>query len=214
MGGVQAVLAALILTGSVTSALADNNSPFIYFATEDPFAAGQPTKNDIYVFGGVFATGSFRDTINVFGADYTNNYMIGAAYGRDFADVGAGFVLGCVTGAAIRFGEDDDTSGELWAGMRLRHQGLVIGDLAIAPALTAGLSAVTGVTEIERAREIYYDGDASFLGFIGAELSFRLRQAPNFELVYQLHHRSGAGGTFGNMGEGSNANTVGVRYRF
>lgn len=214
MRGVQAALAALILTGSFTSALADNSSPFIYFATEDPFAAGQPTKNDVYVFGGVFVTGSFGDTINVFGADYTNNYMIGAAYGRDFADVGAGFVLGGVTGAAIRFGEDDDTSGELWAGMRLRHQGLVIGDLAIAPALTAGVSAVTGVTEIEHAREIHYDGGASFLGFIGAELSFRLRQAPNVELVYQLHHRSGAGGTFGNMGEGSNANAVGVRYRF
>lgn len=184
MRGVQAALAALILTGSFTSALADNRSPFIYFATEDPFAAGQPTKNDVYVFGGVFVTGSFGDTINVFGGDYTNNYMIGAAYGRDFADVGAGFVLGGVTGAAIRFGEDDDTSGELWAGMRLRHQGLVIGDLAIAPALTAGVSAVTGVTEIEHAREIHYDGDASFLGFIGAELSFRLRQAPNVELVY------------------------------
>ncbi|MER8573258.1 hypothetical protein NKH19_25930 [Mesorhizobium sp. M1338] len=214
MRGVQAALAALILTGPITSALADNSSPFIYFATEDPFAVGQPAKNDVYFFGGVFAAGSFGNTINVFGADYTNNYIIGAAYGRDFADIGAGFVLGGVTGAAVRFGEDDDTSGEVWAGVRVRHQGLVIGDLAIAPALTAGLSAVTGTTEIEREREVYYDGDASFLGFIGAELSFRLRQAPNVELVYQLHHRSGAGGTFGNMGEGSNANTVGLRYRF
>ncbi|WP_139789219.1 hypothetical protein [Manganibacter manganicus] len=214
MSGMRAALAAIVLAASGTSALADSSSPFIYFATEDPFSAGQPTKNDIYVFGGVFASGSFGNTINAFRADYTNNYIIGAAYGRDLADIGAGFVFGGVTGAAVRFGEDDDTSGELWAGVRLRHQGLVIGDLAIAPALTAGLSAVTSTTEIEREREIYYDGDASFLGFIGAELSFRLRQAPNVELVYQLHHRSGAGGTFGNMGEGSNANTVGVRYRF
>ncbi|TIO10829.1 hypothetical protein [Mesorhizobium sp.] len=214
MRGVQAALAATMLIASITPGLADNSSPFIYFATEDPFAAGQPTKNDIYVFSGVFATGSFGDTINVFGTDYTDSYMIGAAYGRDFADVGAGFVLGGVTGAAIRFGEEDDTSGELWAGMRLRHQGLVIGDLAIAPALTAGFSAVTGPTEIERNREIRYDGDASFLGFIGAELSFRVRQAPNVELVYQLHHRSGADGTFGDMKEGSNANVLGIRYRF
>lgn len=214
MRRLQVALAALILSTSVNSGRADNNSPFIYFATQDPFTDGLPTKNDIYVFGGVFASGAFGDTINIFGADYTDNYIIGAAYGRDLVDIGAGFVLGGVTGAAVRFGEDDDTSGELWAGVRLRHQGLVIGDLAIAPALTAGFSAVTGPTEIERDREILYVGDASFLGFVGAELSFRVRQAPNVELVYQLHHRSGADGTFGNMHEGSNANALGIRYRF
>ncbi|MGX9115488.1 hypothetical protein ACWTU6_02150 [Mesorhizobium sp. BHbsci] len=214
MHALQAALAVVILSTSVSSGLADDNSPFIYFATQDPFTDGLPTKNDVYVFGGVFASGAFGDTINVFGADYTDNYIIGAAYGRDLVDIGAGFVLGGVTGAAIRFGQDDDTSGELWAGARLRHQGLVIGDLAIAPALTAGFSAVTGPTEIERDREIRYDGDASFLGFVGAELSFRVRQAPNVELVYQLHHRSGADGTIGDMNEGSNANTLGIRYRF
>jgi hypothetical protein len=214
MRGLLAALAAVILSTSVSSGLADDKSPFIYFATQDPFTEGLPTKNDIYVFGGVFASGAFGDTINVLGADYTDNYIIGAAYGRDLVDIGAGFVLGGVTGAAIRFGEDDDTTGELWAGTRLRHQGLVIGDLAIAPALTAGFSAVTGPTEIERDREIHYDSDASFLGFVGAELSFRVRQAPNVELVYQLHHRSGADGTFGNMKESSNANALGIRYRF
>ncbi|MET3582013.1 hypothetical protein ABID19_005071 [Mesorhizobium robiniae] len=184
------------------------------FCDAGSFQEGVPTKNDVYVFGGVFARGSFGDAINVFGADYTDNYIVGAAYGRDLVDIGAGFVLGGVTGAAIRFGEDDDTSGELWAGARLRHQGLVIGDLAIAPAVTAGFSAVTAPTEIEHNREIRDGGDASFLGFIGAELSFRVRQAPNVELVYQLHHRSGADGTFGDMKEGSNANTLGIRYRF
>jgi hypothetical protein len=140
--------------------------------------------------------------------------MIGGAYGRDFHDLGAGFVLGGVAGAAIRFGDDDDTSGELWAGIRIRHHGLVIGDLAIAPGLTAGLSVVTGPTEIERRREIHYDGDATFLGFLGPEVAFRFRQAPNVEFVYQVHHRSGRDGTFGNMGEASNANTIGLRYRF
>lgn len=203
---------AIALATSVACGFADDSSPFIYFATEDPFFAGQPTKNDILVFGGVLAEGSFGDTL--VSADYTDNYMAGVSVGRDFADLGAGFMLGGVVGTAVRFGDDDDTTGELWAGVRLRHQGLVIGDLAISPALVVGLSAVTGPTEIEREREIHYDGDASFLGFVGPELAFRLRQAPNFELVYQLHHRSGADGTFGNMGEGSNASVLGLRYRF
>jgi hypothetical protein len=164
--------------------------------------------------GGVFGEGSFGDNLQLWNVDYTDNYLIGAAFGRDFRDLGAGFVLGGVAGVAVRFGDDDDTTGEVWAGLRLRHHGLVIGDLAISPGVTAGLSAVSGPTEIERLREVSRHGDATLLGFVGPELSFRLRQAPDIELVYQLHHRSGANGFFGDMAEGSNANTIGLRYRF
>lgn len=99
----------------------------------------------------------------------------------------------------------------MWAGVRVKHQGPVIGSVAISPAFTAGLSAVTGETEIEREGR---DGDASFLGYLGPELSARWSGAPNLELIWQLHHRSGANGTFGDMGEGSNANVFGIRYRF
>lgn len=154
-----------------------------------------PNRNDVTLLGGPFAKDTAGGAIRVFGADYTRTYLLGATYGRDVYDLGAGFLLGGVAGIAIRFGSDDDTSGETWAGVRLKHQGLVIGDVAISPAFTAGLSAVTGETEIEKRREENDDGDASFLGFLGPELSVRWRSAPNLELTYQLHHRSGAGGT-------------------
>jgi hypothetical protein len=216
MSGVKPILIAALLMVAVSMGYAGENDPFIYFATQDPFVSPEASikKNDIHVFGGAFADGSFASVVQFRDVDYVDNYMIGGIYGRDFNDLGAGFVLGGVAGAAIRFGEDDDTTGELWAGIRIRHHGLVIGNLAIAPGLSAGLSVVTGPTEIEREREIHYDGDATFLGFLGPEVAFRFRQAPNVEFVYQLHHRSGADGIFGNMGEGSNASTLGVRYRF
>ncbi|MDR6635755.1 hypothetical protein J2X72_004569 [Phyllobacterium sp. 1468] len=219
--GRSAVTAILIGTAffgsSINSTLAAEKAPFIYFATSDPFLKpGQaPTNNDITILGGPFVKDAFGGAIHVIGADYTSNYILGAAYGRDVFNLGAGFLLGGVAGAAIRFGEDDDTSGEVWAGVRVRQQGLVVGDLVFSPAFTAGLSAVTGETEIEKRREAQRgDADASFLGFLGPELSVRWRGAPNLELTWQLHHRSGANGTFGNMGEGSNANTIGIRYRF
>ncbi|MCX8280577.1 hypothetical protein OSJ77_10275 [Phyllobacterium sp. 0TCS1.6C] len=198
------------------AAASTERKPFIYFATTDPFLApGQkPTRNDVTLFGGPFTTDTAGGALSIFGADYTSNYIIGVTYGRDVFDLGAGFLLGGVAGVAIRFGEDDDTSGEIWGGVRLKHQGLVIGDIVISPAFTAGLSAVTGETEIEKEREARYDGDASFIGFLGPELSVRWRGAPNLELTWQLHHRSGGGGTFGDMGETSNANTIGIRYRF
>jgi hypothetical protein len=214
--GTKSFICPLLFLASAGSLHAEEAPPFIYIATQDPFInAENPARlNDVHVFGGVFGEGAFGDNLQFWDVDYTDNYLVGVAFGRDFRDLGAGFLLGGVAGAAVRFGDDDDTTGEVWAGLRLRHYGLVIGDLAISPAVTVGLSAVSGPTEIERLREISRDGDATLLGFIGPELSFRLKQAPNVELVYQLHHRSGADGLFGDLAEGSNANTIGLRYRF
>jgi hypothetical protein len=143
---VIATLVGIVFFGtSINLFLAAEKSPFIYFATSDPFLKpGQaPTRNDITIFGGSFVKNAFGGAIQVFGADYTSNYILGAIYGRDVYDLGAGFLLGGVGGAAVRFGEDDDTSGEVWAGVRVRQQGLVVGDLVFSPAFTAGLSAVT-----------------------------------------------------------------------
>jgi hypothetical protein len=213
---IAASLGAAFLAISLQPGSAAEKQPFIYFATSDPFLrpGEQPKRNDVTIFGGAFTKDTAGGALKVFSTDYTSNYIFGATYGRDVYNLGAGFLLGGVAGAAIRFGDDDDTSGEVWAGVRLKHQGLVIGSLLISPAFTAGLSAVTGETEIEKGRERHYDGDAAFLGFLGPELSFRWRGAPNLELTWQLHHRSGGGGTFGDMGEGSNANTIGIRYKF
>ncbi|MBA8880945.1 hypothetical protein [Phyllobacterium myrsinacearum] len=200
----------------VLAVAAEKSHPFIHFATSDPFLApGQTaTRNDVTVLGGPFARNTAGGAFHIIGVDYTKNYFLGVTYGRDVYDLGAGFLLGGVAGAAVRFGADDDMSGEAWAGVRLKYQGLVIGNVVISPAFTAGFSAVTGETEIEKQREIRYNGDASFLGFLGPEVSLRWRGAPNLEVTWQLHHRSGGDGTFGNMGEGSNANTFGIRYRF
>lgn len=215
--GVGALVSAAVLGFSSGQAMAASKAhPFIYFATTDPFLqpGEAPTRNDVTLLGGPFARDTAGSAIHLFNVDYTKNYLVGVTYGRDVYNLGSGFQLGGVFGVALRFGEDDDTSGEIWTGVRLRHQGLVIGNVVISPAFTAGFSAVTGETQIEKERELRYNGDASFLGFLGPELSFRWGGAPNLEVTWQLHHRSGAGETFGNMGEGSNANTIGIRYRF
>src|SRR5262249_39773672 len=125
-----------------------------------------------------------------------------------------GFIIGTELGAGYRFGTRN--SGELWAGINFRHSGLVFfNTVRLTPGITVGLSAVTDPIGIEatRASECC-NRNARFLGYLGPELAMAFQNMPNLELVYRLHHRSGARGAFGNMVEGANAIVFGVRYRY
>jgi hypothetical protein len=210
---VVAFLCGLVFAGPAAQA-----DPFPFgFVTEDPFAApGEaPKRNDLTLLGGIYANETFGGAAEFYSATYLDSYMLGAVAGHDFYNLGAGFVLGGIVGGALRFGDDDpETTAELWTGLRLKHHGLLVGNLLISPALTAGFSVVTGPNSIERINELNYDGDATFLGFIGPEVALRWRNLPNVEMVTQLHHRSGGDGTLGDMGEGSNALTLGARFKF
>ena len=216
----RAILASVsvVLLGAMPASAEESSPTHFGFVTEDPFLQpGQEARrNDVTVLGGVYVADTFGGAAEFWSADYLDSYMFGAVVGRDFYDLGAGFLLGGVVGAAVRFGDDEpDTTGELWTGVRLRHQGFLLGKLLISPGVTVGLSAVTGPTAVERAREIdRNNADATFLGYIGPEIALRWRTLPNVELVTQVHHRSGAKGTFGGMHEGSNAWTWGVRFKF
>jgi hypothetical protein len=114
---------------------------------------------------------------------------------------------------ATRAGED--FSLETWGGLVLRNRGVTLGDwLTISPALTFGLSGVTEPIGQESVRETNHNGDATWLFYLGPEIAFSLPKHPRWELVYRLHHRSGASSLLGGMAEGHNANTLGLRWRF
>lgn len=91
---------------------------------------------------------------------------------------------------------------------------MLFDQLRITPGLTFGFSVVTDSIGQELQRQITDNGDARFLGYLGPELAFSSLSAPRWELVLREQHRSGAGGTFGHMTEGYNANVAGLRYRF
>ncbi|MEP9390097.1 hypothetical protein [Mesorhizobium sp. KR9-304] len=69
---------------------AGESAPFIYLATQDPFVSPEApnAKDDIHVFSGVFAGGSFGSVVQFWDTDYTDNFMIGGIYGRDLKDLG------------------------------------------------------------------------------------------------------------------------------
>lgn len=162
-----------------------------------------------------------------------DNYPFESTYGeQQFAGVSgnwtpielpAGFKAGLDVGLSIR--EDGDglgpsgTSGEVWLGPTLVHDGFELGPVILRPAFTAGFSAVTESNGLERTREIEEDGNAALLYYLGPELGIALRSNPNWSFIYRFHHRSGASEvdvipTIGSIGDTMNASTFGLRYRF
>jgi hypothetical protein len=166
-----------------------------------------------------------------------DNYIAGADYERDVlglardlrvrAEVGLddrfGHYLVCCLTLRFRDPPSADTtvrtngtihSVELWGGGKVRWENIKLGGINLEVAATVGLSAVTRTLGAERQREIDRHGNAHVLGFVYPELGVSLVRVPRFELVIRVMHRSGAGGTFGGMREGYNADVVGVRYAF
>lgn len=168
-------------------------------------------KDSIFLFGGIHSTGNLGQSLNPFDR-HDDSYLAGAAYARDFVPLGSHVLLGGEIGAAARFGNRG--SAEFWAGPGVRLRPIPIGEaIAIAPAVVVGLSAVTRPNDIERQREIARNGDATLLFYLAPEVALLIKQWPNIEVVYRLHHRSGLYGTLGRLEEGSNAHVLGVRWR-
>lgn len=103
---------------------------------------------------------------------------------------------------------------ELWAGGKVRWENFKLGGVNLEVAGTVGLSGVNRTIGRERQRAIDQHGNAHVLGFVAPELGVSLERVPHFELVVRVMHRSGAGGAFGGMREGYNADVVGLRYAF
>ena len=217
-------------------AAADVSAPTVDTAS----AAAPPPENfvlipvrkvdSIFVFAGALSTRNMGATANFdihwpVGPNY-DNYIVAAAYDHDFYSMYA-FAVGGEIGLADRFGYFKEccdpvikstnivNSPELWLGPRFSFDGVTLfGAIRIGGAMTFGFSFTENSIGVERGREVVKSGSARVLGYLGPEIFLALADHPEWELVYRLHHRSGADGTFGRMGEGYNANTLGLRYRF
>lgn len=200
----RALLACIVLACSMRAgAAADFLSPVP--------VAKQPQQS-LFVFGGHFTTEGLVASLSPV-ARHESNAIIGLAYAHDWQELNHGWIFATEIGVADRFGMG--ASGEFWAGLTFRNAGVVLfNTVRFAPGMTVGMSAITNAVGVEAQRERDRGGNAHLLGYLGPELAMAFQQLPNLEFVYRLHHRSGAGGIFGHMREGANANVFGVRYRF
>jgi len=195
--------------------------------------SAQPVlKQSVFVFGGRTNSGNLGDTfkygVGVPSSQLTyDNYIVGGAYQRDFVQFNSGLLLGAEIGLADRFGHykaccDTVTysqsmvnSAELWAGVSFRHAGLRVFDVVqVSPGVVFGLSAISSPIGQEGEHQVVHQGSAKVLFYLGFDLALALASMPNTELVFRVHHRSGAYGTLGGLKEGNNANVIGIRQTF
>ncbi|MGB3025389.1 hypothetical protein [Paradevosia shaoguanensis] len=167
----------------------------------------------LFVFGGRYYSEYIENGINPFKPAYENNYIVGAGYQRFLPGSWHYWRLGLEVGLAARLG--DSTSAEMWAGAVARFDGIVLGPVRISPALTLGVSAESGMVGIEavHAQEVG-GGDPALLFYMAPEINVSWTDNPNLEVFWRLQHRSGAWNTLGNMRDGANATTVGLRWKF
>jgi hypothetical protein len=190
----------------------DSPPPEAAFCRPNPGAGRQPCFESVFIFGGQFTKGSMGDTADVFNVTYDNKYVVGLGYQR-FPWSSQNFYFGWEVGTATRFG--GDWSQEFWGGAVLRHHGFTIADkLTATMAMTAGFSMVTDTMGYEGHRVQTRPGDGTFLYYLGPEIILSSPFRTNCEVFYRLHHRCGGGRSLGNLSEGYNANTLGVRWKF
>ncbi len=215
VGLLRRICLTLLLCASFSGAAIANDAKQQIDGSDDP-----NSDWSILVFAGKNVRGFQSYPFKSTPGDQT---LAGASVAWTPIDLPYGIVAGLDGGITIRDDGDEfdrpGTSAEFWAGPTLRHTGIKLGPILAKPAITVGLSAVTGSNGLERERELEFDGNAALLYYISPEIGFSLKSIPNVDLVYRLQHRSGARHvsylpTIGRMGDTNNANSFGIRYHF
>ena len=129
--------------------------------------------------------------------DYGDIDFGSLTFGRKLADYGHWISFEPEVGVGRRFGDADEY--EIWGALYLRWNPFFwdhIVDTSIATSL--GISYATDSNEEEEER--VKDSNINFLHYFSPEITFSPPGDSSVSLVIRLHHRSGAGGLFGESG--------------
>lgn len=198
-----------LLAGCVVAA------PALAQGAADPNAGMSEANRNVFFFAGPFHEDSFYFSPALPLIHYDGTFMLGAGYQYYFYRSDWSFQLGTEIGLAARIDFGGPSSAELWGGLVFRHDGVVLFDkFRLSPSLTVGYSLVTGPIGSEAERADRIGVDVPFLIYLGPELAVTPLDNPEFEAFFRVQHRSGGFGIIMDHMNGSNAVTLGVRYKF
>ncbi len=181
-------------------------------AAQDQVTHGLPADRDenVFVFGGQMSSGYFGDALTFWSSGYETNYFVGAGYQRFFYEYES-FALGVEAGLGVRMGEA--SSAEAWVGLVGRLTEFEFGPLNVTPSITGGFSVVTDTIGVETKRTAASGDSATVLYYLAPEIAVSHDDHPEWEAFGRIQHRSGGFGTIAHI-DGSNAVTMGLRYKF
>jgi hypothetical protein len=166
----------------------------------------------VFFFGGRFHQDWFGTSLSPLALTWDDTFIAAAGYQKTWVDW-YDLRIGGEVGVSGRF-SIDGASAELWGGLFVRYDGLVIADtLRISPAWITGFSVTTGTQGWEGERMAIWGEFEPVLVYLGAELNLSLVDQPQWETFVRVHHRSGGYGVIADI-DASNAITGGFRYKF
>jgi hypothetical protein len=154
----------------------------------------------------------------MWGGVMTDNDLADSLTGQGIRLEDSGF-FGLGVNRTLAGGNSIKVEGELQLLHHMGRQDHIEGTAALAlrwemspsfsVALVQGVSYATALPEIEDENNT---DESQFLHYMAFEAEYSF--TPEWALAARLHHRSGAGGIYGNAIGGSNAYLMGIRYRF
>lgn len=144
--------------------------------------------------------------------DYEGDYIVATAVSRRVATMWGKVDVEPEIGVGQRFGEQDET--EVWGAFFFRYHGFPWDRYLVNTiAVSTGLNYASGISDREQSRARDHEGD-QLMHFFAPEITFASPRAPQYELVFRMHHRSGVFGLVSSAWGGAQYGAIGFRVRF
>ena len=190
-------------------------------AQDAPASAPAPTSasrqaderpNGIAVFAGIYSSDVFSDIVATPWDTRTEDiYLLTLSCNRRLATVFRHLDIEVEGGVGRRFGDNDSVEAHAAPGPRWpyfpwnRHLRTSVAVDPFGPSHVADLSP----------SEVAKDGrSAHWLNYFAPEPTLAAPSLPELEVLFRLHHRSGAFGAINGSTNGADFLSVGARYRF
>ncbi|CAH0239182.1 hypothetical protein [Roseomonas sp. CECT 9278] len=195
---------ALLIAGTMAAALPA--------AAQDAPPPPERRDNGVAIFAGIYSSDVFTDIVATPWDTRTENiYLVSLSYNRRLTTIFRHLDIEVEGGVGRRFG--DNESFEAYAALALRwtefpwnrHLRTTFAVYPIGPSYVADLSP----------SEVSKDGrSANWLNYFALELTLAAPSLPQLEVLFRLHHRSGAFGLINGSTNGADFLSVGARFRF
>jgi hypothetical protein len=145
---------------------------------------------------------------------YDNGGFVGATASRKIVTFFNSFTLEAEIGAGQRFGNMHET--EFWEALYGRYHNFPWNKfIHTTVAVSTGLSYATGVSDFEKTHSgLNPPSGTHVMHYFSPEVTLALPEHLDRQLVFRLHHRSGAYGIVSGAFSGATYMTVGLRLWF